>query len=58
MSREEIPNIFTSLYQDGLRFMFVQGGELPLQRDLPDIPQNLVEIRFHLTLITNGTKLI
>lgn len=58
MSREEIRNVFADLYKDGLRFVFVQGGELPLQRDLPDIPQDLVEIRFHLTLITNGTKLI
>jgi MoaA/NifB/PqqE/SkfB family radical SAM enzyme len=28
-----------------------------LRRDLPDILQNLVEIGFHLTVITNGTKL-
>ncbi|HWF60621.1 MAG TPA: radical SAM protein [Nitrospira sp.] len=57
MSRQEIRNIFAGLYEDGLRFVFVQGGEPLLRRDLPDILQNLVEIGFHLTLITNGTKL-
>jgi MoaA/NifB/PqqE/SkfB family radical SAM enzyme len=57
MSREEIRNVFTGLYKDGLRFVFVQGGEPLLRRDLPDILQDLVEIGFRLTLITNGTKL-
>ncbi len=57
MSRQEIRNVFAKLYNDGLRFVFVQGGEPLLRRDLPDILQNLVEIGFHLTVITNGTKL-
>ncbi|MEK9141621.1 MAG: radical SAM protein [Nitrospirota bacterium] len=57
LSREEIRNIFATLYGDGLRFVFVQGGEPLLRRDLPDILQDLVEIGFHLTVITNGTKL-
>jgi cyclic pyranopterin phosphate synthase len=57
MSREEIRNVFAGLYKDGLRFVFVQGGEPLLRRDLPDILQDLVEIGFRLTLITNGTKL-
>lgn len=57
MSRQEIRNVFAGLYGDGLRFVFVQGGEPLLRRDLPDILQDLVEIGFHLTLITNGTKL-
>ena len=57
MSRQEIQNIFAGLYKDGLRFVFVQGGEPLLRRDLPDILQDLVEIGFHPTLITNGTKL-
>lgn len=57
MSRQEIRNVFADLYKDGLRFVFVQGGEPLLRRDLPDILQDLVEIGFHLTLITNGTKL-
>jgi len=57
MSRQEIRNVFAGLYEDGLRFVFVQGGEPLLRRDLPDILQDLVEIGFHLTVITNGTKL-
>ena len=57
MSRQEIRNVFAGLYQDGLRFVFMQGGEPLLRRDLPDILQDLVEIGFHPTLITNGTKL-
>jgi MoaA/NifB/PqqE/SkfB family radical SAM enzyme len=57
MSRQEIRNIFAGLYRHGLRFVFVQGGEPLLRRNLPDILQDLVEIGFRLTLITNGTKL-
>ena len=57
MSRQEIRNIFAGLYNDGLRFVFVQGGEPLLRRDLHGILKDLVEIGFHLTLITNGTKL-
>lgn len=57
MSRQEIRDVFTGLYEEGMRFVFVQGGEPLLRRDLPDILQDLVEIGFHLTLITNGTKL-
>jgi len=57
MSRQEILEVFTDLYEEGMRFVFVQGGEPLLRRDLPEILQDLVEIGFHLTLITNGTKL-
>ena len=57
MSRQEIRNVFAGLYNDGLRFVFVQGGEPLLRRDLIEVLQELVEIGFHLTLITNGTKL-
>ncbi len=57
MSRQEIQKVFAGLYGDGLRFVFVQGGEPLLRRDLLDILQDLVELGFHLTLITNGTKL-
>ncbi|MGQ0696212.1 MAG: radical SAM protein [Nitrospiraceae bacterium] len=57
MSREEIERVFTGLYRDGLRFVFVQGGEPLLRRDLPEILEDLVRIGFHATLITNGTKL-
>ncbi|MBA2485301.1 MAG: radical SAM protein [Nitrospira sp.] len=56
MTREEIRRVFTSLYEDGLRFVFVQGGEPLLRRDLPDILEDLIDMGFGLTLITNGTR--
>lgn len=56
MSRLEIRRVFSALYQDGLRLVFVQGGEPLLRRDLIGILQDLGEIGFRLTLITNGTK--
>ena len=57
MSREEIRSIFAGLYHDGLRVVFVQGGEPLLRRDLVAVLQDLHEIGLHLTVITNGTKL-
>lgn len=57
MSRQEIRTVFTNLYQDGLRLVFIQGGEPLLRRDLLGILQDLSEIGFCVTLITNGTKL-
>ncbi|MGQ0665851.1 MAG: radical SAM protein [Nitrospiraceae bacterium] len=57
MTREEIRRVFTDLYRDGLRFVFVQGGEPLLRRDLPEILADLAQIGFHVSLITNGTKL-
>ena len=57
MSREEIREVFAKLYHDGLRVVFVQGGEPLLRRDLTAILEDLHEIGFHLTVITNGTKL-
>ena len=56
MSREEIHGVFSDLYRDGIRFVLVQGGEPLLRRDLPEILEDLSAIGFHLTLITNGTK--
>ncbi len=56
MTREEIRRVFTDLYRNGLRFVFVQGGEPLLRRDLPEILDDLAEIGFGLTLITNGTR--
>jgi MoaA/NifB/PqqE/SkfB family radical SAM enzyme len=56
MTREEIQGIFSGLYCDGVRFVLVQGGEPLLRRDLPEILEDLSAIGFHLTLITNGTK--
>lgn len=57
MTREEIRKVFADLYRDGLRFVFLQGGEPLLRRDLPEILEDLVGIGFLITVITNGTKL-
>jgi len=56
MTREEIRRVFAGLYRDGLRFIFVQGGEPLLRRDLPEILDDLADMGFSLTLITNGTR--
>ena len=56
MTREEIRGVFSALYRDGVRFVLVQGGEPLLRRDLMEILEDLSAIGFHLTLITNGTK--
>lgn len=56
MSREEIRGVFSGLYREGVRFVLVQGGEPLLRRELPEILEDLSAIGFHLTLITNGTK--
>lgn len=57
LTREEIRRVFSSLYQDGIRFLFVSGGETLLRRDLPEILEDLAEIGFYLTLNTNGSLL-
>lgn len=56
MSRAEISRIFSHLYGEGLRVVFVQGGEPLLRKDLPDILDDLSSIGFTISLITNGTK--
>jgi MoaA/NifB/PqqE/SkfB family radical SAM enzyme len=57
MSRSEIARVFEGLYRDGVRLLFIQGGEPLLRRDLADVLEDLAGIGFMLTLITNGTKL-
>ena len=57
MTREEILGVFSRLYRDGVRFVLVQGGEPLLRCDVPEILEDLSAIGFHLTLITNGTKI-
>ena len=57
MTREEIRGVFSCLYREGVRFVLVQGGEPLLRRDVPEILEDLSAIGFHLTLITNGTKI-
>jgi MoaA/NifB/PqqE/SkfB family radical SAM enzyme len=56
MTRDEIRRVFRSLYAEGLRFVFVQGGEPLLRRDLPEVLDDLSGIGFSLTVITNGTR--
>ena len=56
MTREEIRCVFSDLYQEGLRFLFVQGGEPLVRRDFSEMLEDLAELGFNLTLITNGTK--
>ncbi len=57
MSREEIQRVFGALYRDGVRFALIQGGEPLLRRDALDVLEDLSRLGFHLTLVTNGTKL-
>lgn len=57
MTREEIHRVFASLYDQGIRVIFLQGGEPLLRRDLPEILGDLHGLGFYLTLITNGTRL-
>lgn len=56
LSREQIHQIFTGLYRDGLRFVLLQGGEPLVRRDLAEIIEDLTDIGFGVTLITNGTR--
>ena len=58
LSRKEIRRVFTRLYQNnGIRYLFVQGGEPLLRKDLPEILEDLAEIGYWLGLVTNGTLL-
>lgn len=58
LSRQEIRHVFTKLYQkNGLRYLFIQGGEPLLRKDLLEILEDLAQIGFNLGLITNGTLL-
>ncbi len=58
LSRQNIQKIFTKLYQDdGIRYLFIQGGEPLLRKDLLGILEDLAAIGFNLGLVTNGTLL-
>ena len=56
LSRAQISDVFTRLYRDGLRFILLQGGEPLVRRDIAEVIDDLVEIGFGVTLITNGTR--
>ena len=56
MSRDEIRRVYTGLYEDGLRYIFVQGGEPLVRHDLAEILEDLHGIGFSLCLVTNGTR--
>jgi len=57
MSRAEIRDIFIELYESGLRYVFVQGGEPTLRKDLLEVLEDLHNIGLRLSLISNGTRL-
>ena len=58
LTREEIRQVFSRLYRDnGIRYLFVQGGEPLLRKDLVEILQDLAKIGYRLGLVTNGTLL-
>lgn len=57
MTRQEIRGIFGQLYDEGIRFVLVQGGEPLLRPDLVDVLQDLSSLGLRLTLISNGTRL-
>lgn len=57
LSREQIKIIFSKLYKDGIRYVFLQGGEPMVRKDLFPIIEDLIAIGLRPTLITNGTRL-
>ncbi len=57
LNRQEIRSIFGNLYAEGIRFLLVQGGEPLLRSDLIDVLEDLSALGFHVSVITNGTKL-
>lgn len=58
LSRQEIQDVFMKLYEEnGIRYLFIQGGEPLLRKNLLDILGDLAEMGFNLGLVTNGTLL-
>ena len=58
LTRAEIRQVFSRLYREnGIRYLFVQGGEPLLRKDLVEILQDLAEMGYRLGLVTNGTLL-
>lgn len=56
MTRAEIRRVFSALYANGIRNVFVQGGEPLVRRDLADVLEDLAEVGLGLSLVTNGTR--
>lgn len=54
MNRRDIRRVFTNLHDEGLRFVFLQGREPTLRRDLLPIIRDLHDIGFVQTLVSNG----
>ena len=57
MSRAEIKRLGLQLYGEGIRFLLIQGGEPLVRKDLLGVLEDLAEIGFAMTLVTNGTRL-
>lgn len=57
LTREQIYTIFNKLYNDGIRYVFLQGGEPMVRKDLFEIIEDMLTIGIRPTLITNGTRL-
>lgn len=57
LNLEEIEKIFKDLKSYGMKYVFLQGGEPLLRKDIIQIITLLVELGFNLTLITNGLLL-
>lgn len=57
LTREQIYTIFSKLYKDGVRYVFLQGGEPMVRKDLFPIIEDMLSIGLRPTLITNGTRL-
>ena len=57
LTREQIKTIFTKLYAEGVRYVFLQGGEPMVRKDLFEIIEDMLAIGLRPSLITNGTRL-
>ena len=57
MSRAEIKRLGLQLYGEGIRILLIQGGEPLVRKDLLGVLEDLAEIGFAMTLVTNGTRL-
>ena len=57
MSRAEIASAFAHLYEEGVRYVIVQGGEPTVRKDIVEVLGDLLSIGLSLSLVTNGTRL-